>query len=153
MSRRYYKNAALYKSETGRNNATYGLRNFKDFTTVTESADKIFSSKNIEFTDTDGNAVDFTGENARGNNITYTPEEYATAKDTNVNTVESYKFSAENIIMANKFDDTLKNSLQKYFGTNDAFSIWVAATEQEYGSGKQKKITGAARPKPDNDKK
>ena len=33
--------------------------------------------------------------------------------------------------------------MKKYFGTTDAYSIYVAAAEQEYGSGKKKPSTDA----------
>ena len=36
-----------------------------------------------------------------------------------------------------------KNILMKYFGTSDPYSIYVAATEQEYGAGKKPKSTGS----------
>lgn len=39
--------------------------------------------------------------------------------------------------------DNLKASLMKYFGTDDAYSIYVPAAEQEYGSGKNKPSTDA----------
>ena len=37
--------------------------------------------------------------------------------------------------------DSINLSLMKYFGTNDAYAIYVPATEQEYGAGKKKPST------------
>ena len=37
--------------------------------------------------------------------------------------------------------DNINSSLMKYFGTNDAYAIYVPATEQEYGAGKKKPST------------
>jgi hypothetical protein len=39
--------------------------------------------------------------------------------------------------------EKLKGTMRKYFGTDDAYSIYVPATEQEYGSGKKKPSTEA----------
>lgn len=39
--------------------------------------------------------------------------------------------------------DKIKHSLKKYFGTDDAYSIYVPAAEQEYGSSKKKPSTQA----------
>ena len=33
--------------------------------------------------------------------------------------------------------------MKKYFGTSDAYSIYIPAAEQEYGSGKNKPSTDA----------
>jgi hypothetical protein len=41
-----------------------------------------------------------------------------------------------------QYTDVLKQ-MKKYFGTDDAYSIWVPAAEQEYGSGKKKPSTKA----------
>ena len=35
----------------------------------------------------------------------------------------------------------LKSTMRKYFGTDDEYSIYVPAAEQEYGSGKKKPST------------
>jgi hypothetical protein len=35
------------------------------------------------------------------------------------------------------------NDMKRYFGTTDAYSIWVPAAEQEYGTGKKKPSTKA----------
>lgn len=37
----------------------------------------------------------------------------------------------------------IQNKMKKYFGTTDVYSIYVAAAEQEYGSGKKKPSTDA----------
>ena len=39
--------------------------------------------------------------------------------------------------------EKIKGTLKKYFGTDDAYSVYVPAAEQEYGSGKQKPSTKA----------
>lgn len=40
--------------------------------------------------------------------------------------------------------NSIKNSLKKYFGTDDTYSIYVPAAEQEYGSSKKPKPSTAA---------
>lgn len=39
--------------------------------------------------------------------------------------------------------DSIRASLKKYFGTDDTYSIYVPAAEQEYGAGKKKPSTAA----------
>ena len=39
--------------------------------------------------------------------------------------------------------DKLKGTLKKYFGTEDTYSIYIPAAEQEYGSGRKKPSTDA----------
>lgn len=43
-------------------------------------------------------------------------------------------------VTLNQYEGVLK-SMKKYFGTEDAYSIYVPAAEQEYGAGKQKPST------------
>jgi hypothetical protein len=43
-------------------------------------------------------------------------------------------------VTLNQYENVLK-SMKKYFGTEDAYSIYVPAAEQEYGAGKQKPST------------
>ena len=39
--------------------------------------------------------------------------------------------------------ESIQSTLKKYFGTDDAYSIYVPAAEQEYGAGKRKPSTEA----------
>jgi hypothetical protein len=39
--------------------------------------------------------------------------------------------------------EKLQNNMKKYFGTTDAYSIYVPAAEQEFGAGKKKPSTEA----------
>lgn len=47
---------------------------------------------------------------------------------------------SEPTVKFEQYEDVLK-SMKKYFGTEDAYSIYVPAAEQEYGAGKQKPST------------
>jgi hypothetical protein len=40
-------------------------------------------------------------------------------------------------------DNKILKTMKKYFGTDDAYSIWVPAAEQEYGTAKKKPSTKA----------
>ena len=94
----------------------------------------------------------------------YTHAKEMNPQDTSIMTMhgkmlDGEEISTESLSALQKRDKTInaatlnrtKNILQKYFGETDAYSIYVAAAEQEYGAGSNTKSTsGTGR---DSDKK
>ena len=68
-----------------------------------------------------------------GKTTTYNPKQKIATVDTN---------KAQPTVDLGQYSDVLK-VMKRYFGTNDAYSIWVPAAEQEYGTGKKKPSTKA----------
>ena len=68
-------------------------------------------------------------EYRKGNAKTYSPKQ-------NIATVDVAK--KEPTVTLGAHADVLQ-TMKKYFGTDDAYSIWIPAAEQEYGSAKKKK--------------
>jgi hypothetical protein len=68
-----------------------------------------------------------------GKTATYNPKQNIATVDTS---------SAQPTVDLGQYSDVLK-VMKRYFGTNDAYSIWVPAAEQEFGSGKKKPSTKA----------
>lgn len=68
-----------------------------------------------------------------GKTTTYNPKQNIATVDTN---------KAQPTVDLGQYSDVLK-VMKRYFGTNDAYSIWVPAAEQEFGSGKKKPSTKA----------
>lgn len=62
---------------------------------------------------------------------------------TNIATVTSSPDGKRTPTVTVKDYDNLKNRMRKYFGTTDAYAIYVPAAEQEYGAGKKKPSTAA----------
>jgi len=69
----------------------------------------------------------------RGEIATYDPKQKLATVNTNatIPTVELGEYSG------------ILKDMKRYFGTDDAYSIWVPAAEQEYGTGKKKPSTKA----------
>ena len=62
---------------------------------------------------------------------------------TNIATVTSSPDGKRTPTVTVKDYDNLKSRMKKYFGTTDAYAIYVPAAEQEYGAGKKKPSTAA----------
>ena len=96
-----------------------------------QGTDRIYSSMGDKVFDMYKNAELYKA--SRTNPSSYNPV-------TNTATV-NLNASKPTITVANY--DSLKKTMKKYFGTDDSYSIYVPAAEQEYGAGKKKPSTAA----------
>lgn len=92
-----------------------------------QGTDRIYSSMGDKVFDMYKNAELYKA--SRTNPSSYNP--VANTADVNLNA------SKPTVDVANY--DSLKKTMKKYFGTDDTYSIYVPAAEQEYGAGKKKK--------------
>lgn len=96
-----------------------------------QGTDRIYSSMSDKVFDMYKNADLYKA--SRQNPSSYNP----------VSNVATVDLSASKATVTVKDFDSMKSTLKKYFGTDDAYSIYVPAAEQEYGAGKKKPSTKA----------
>ena len=96
-----------------------------------QGTDRIYSSMGDKVFDMYKNAELYKA--SRTNPSSYNP--VTNTADVNLNA------SKPTVTVANY--NSLKKTMKKYFGTDDTYSIYVPAAEQEYGAGKKKPSTAA----------
>ena len=96
-----------------------------------QGTDRIYSSMSEKVFDMYKNAELYKA--SRQNPSSYSP----------VSNTATVDLSASKPTVTVKDLSSISNTLKKYFGTDDAFAIYVPAAEQEYGAGKQKPSTKA----------
>jgi hypothetical protein len=98
-----------------------------------QGTDRIYASMSDKIFDIYKNAELYQSHKKSGTLSSYNPV-------TNTATID---LSPNNTTVSVKDYDKLKTTMKKYFGTDDAYSIYVPAAEQEYGAGKKKPSTAA----------
>lgn len=96
-----------------------------------QGTDRIYSSMSDKIFDMYKNAELYKSH--RGDIDNYKPV-------TNTSTLSSADNSSKTTISVTDYD-SIKKTMMKYFGTDDAYAIYVPAAEQEYGAGKAKPST------------
>ena len=94
-----------------------------------QGTDRIYSSMSDKVFDMYKNSELYKA--SRTNKTKYNP----------VSNTATVDLSANTPTVTVKDLDSIRGSLKKYFGTDDAYSIYVPAAEQEYGAGKKKPST------------
>lgn len=94
-----------------------------------QGTDRIYSSMSDKVFDMYKNSELYKA--SRTNKTNYNP----------VSNIATIDLSADKPTVNVKDLDSIRNSLKKYFGTDDTYSIYVPAAEQEYGAGKKKPST------------
>ena len=94
-----------------------------------QGTDRIYSSMSDKVFDMYKNSELYKA--SRTNKTKYNP----------VSNTATVDLSAKTPTVTVKDLDSIRGSLKKYFGTDDAYSIYVPAAEQEYGAGKKKPST------------
>lgn len=92
--------------------------------------DRIYAPMGNKVYDMYYNAAKYKEHKKNGTISEYNPKE-------NIADVNDYKNGKATIDLGDK--KSILTEMKKYFGTDDAYSIWVAAAEQEYGTHKKRK--------------
>ena len=100
-----------------------------------QGTDRIYSSMGDKVFDMYKNAELYQAHKKAGTLSSYNPVSKIATIDTNKKTNE--------VTVTVKDYEKLSSSLKKYFGTTDAYSIYIPAAEQEPGHGKKKPSTAA----------
>lgn len=101
-----------------------------------QGTDRIYSSMSDKVFDMYKNAELYQSHKKGG-----TLNQYEPIAD--IATIEEPAENKKDVTITVKDYENLKVKLKKYFGTDDAYAIYVPAAEQEYGAGKKKPSTAA----------
>jgi len=95
--------------------------------------DRIYSSMGPHVFDMYTHAKEYKSAGGSTGDMSGVADYYTTFKGQNK--IDKIDVDLQN----NKVNSNMKNILKKYFGTDDTFSIYIQASEQEYGAWKKKK--------------
>lgn len=101
-----------------------------------QGTDRIYSSMSDKVFDMYKNAELYQSHKKEGALDQYEPV-------ADIATIEEPAENKKDVTITVQDYENLKGKLKKYFGTDDAYAIYVPAAEQEYGAGKKKPSTAA----------